>query len=111
MATNGDGIAFPEEIISNILRLYAPNGIDADLTYSKGFFYKSGEVPQPKLKFDITPQTTAVLFKYPFDFSDALSVVFKQLWLCREYAEPSRQPNPGSDEYRSAAHGSRHIRN
>lgn len=46
-----------EEIITNILRLYAPNGIDADLTYSKGFFYKSGEVPQPKLKFDIAPQT------------------------------------------------------
>lgn len=46
-----------EEIISNILKLYAPNGIDADLTFSKGYFYKSGEVPQPKFKFDIAPQS------------------------------------------------------
>lgn len=32
-----------EEIINNILVLHAPNGvIDADVTYSKGVFYKSG---------------------------------------------------------------------
>lgn len=46
-----------EEILSNILKLYAPNGIDADLTYSIGQFYKSGEVPPPRLKYDISPKT------------------------------------------------------
>lgn len=46
-----------EQIILDILKLYAPSGIDADLTYSKGYFYKSGEVPQPRLKYDIKPQT------------------------------------------------------
>lgn len=47
-----------EQIIADILTLYAPDGIDADLTYSRGYFYKSGEVPQPRYKFDITPQTS-----------------------------------------------------
>lgn len=46
-----------EEILSQILRLYAPQGIDADITYSIGQFYKSGEVPPPRMKFDIEPQT------------------------------------------------------
>jgi hypothetical protein len=47
-----------EEIINNILALHAPHGvIDADVTYSKGVFYKSGVVRQPKLKFDLEPQT------------------------------------------------------
>ncbi|MBR0189722.1 MAG: hypothetical protein IJQ23_04995 [Clostridia bacterium] len=47
-----------EDILSDILFLYAKNGIDADITYSVGQFYRSGEVPQPKYKFDILPQTT-----------------------------------------------------
>lgn len=47
-----------EEIINNILALHAPEGvIDADVTYSKGVFYKSGVVKQPLLKFDLEPQT------------------------------------------------------
>ena len=47
-----------EEIINNILALHAPEGvIDADVTYSKGVFYKSGVVKQPRLKFDLEPQT------------------------------------------------------
>lgn len=46
-----------QDIINDILKLYVQGGIDADLTYSRGQFYKSGEVKQPKLKFDINPQT------------------------------------------------------
>lgn len=46
-----------EEILCSILQLYAPHGIDADITYSVGQFYKSGEVPPPRMKFDIEPQT------------------------------------------------------
>ena len=38
-----------EDIINDILNLHNDgNGIDVDVTYSKGVFYKSGEVKQPK---------------------------------------------------------------
>lgn len=46
------------EIIKNILHLHVPQGfIDVDPTYSKGNFYKNGEIKQPTWKFDINPQT------------------------------------------------------
>ena len=52
-----------EEIINNILKLHVPNHvIDCDCTYSAGNFYKTGKVPEPKLKFDITPQNEEVLY-------------------------------------------------
>lgn len=44
------------EIINNILRLHVPSHkIDCDPTYSKGNFYKKYNVPEPQLKFDISP--------------------------------------------------------
>ena len=44
------------EIINNILRLHVPSHkIDCDPTYSKGNFYKKYNVPEPRLKFDISP--------------------------------------------------------
>lgn len=46
-----------QEIINNIINLYCPTGIDADVCYSKGVFYKNGVVKEPKLKFDVIPQT------------------------------------------------------
>ena len=46
-----------QEIINNILTLYSPSGIDVDCCYSKGIFYKNGVVKEPKLKFDVLPQT------------------------------------------------------
>lgn len=47
------------EILSNILRLYAPSGCyDCDLTYSVGNFYQ--RIPPPKLKFDKYPQIEGV---------------------------------------------------
>lgn len=49
-----------EEILSDILTLYRLDGIDVDMTYSTGQFYKSGEVPPPRFKFDIAPQADGV---------------------------------------------------
>jgi len=45
------------QIIKDIQRLYVPDGFDVDPTYSKGVFYKSGDVPQPRMKFDLFPRT------------------------------------------------------
>lgn len=47
-----------EEIIQDILTLHVPQGfIDCDCTYSKGNFYKSGKIKEPRYKFDKFPQT------------------------------------------------------
>jgi len=43
-----------EEILSNIMALYCPDGFELDPTYSVGNFYK-GKIPQPMYKFDINP--------------------------------------------------------
>jgi DNA modification methylase len=46
------------EILQSIIKLYLKtDGFDYDPTYSKGNFYKSGEIPQPLLKSDLYPQT------------------------------------------------------
>lgn len=45
-----------QEIIRWILKLHCTTSIELDPTYSKGNFYK-GEIPSPKYKFDIYPQT------------------------------------------------------
>lgn len=51
-----------EEIIENILTLHSKNKrIDVDATYSKGVFYKSGRIAQPRFKFDIKPQAEGVI--------------------------------------------------
>lgn len=47
-----------DEILKWIIQLYCPDGFDLDPTYSKGIFYKN--VPEPKLKFDLEPQTKDV---------------------------------------------------
>jgi len=47
------------EIISNIMKLYVPDGFDLDPTYSKGIFYKG--LKQPKFKFDIVPRKGCVI--------------------------------------------------
>lgn len=51
-----------EEIINNILDLHTNSKIiDADITYSKGQFYKNKIVAEPKLKYDIYPQSNEVV--------------------------------------------------
>lgn len=48
-----------EEIIKDIIKLYLPEGIECDTTYSKGVFYKN--IEEPKLKFDLVPQKEGVI--------------------------------------------------
>lgn len=45
------------EIIRNINKLYLKNGIECDPTYSKGMFYRAENIEEPRLKFDLFPQT------------------------------------------------------
>ena len=47
------------DIIRVILKLYCPEGIELDPTYSIGQFYVG--IPQPKFKYDIEPQTEGVI--------------------------------------------------
>ena len=50
-----------QEILNNILKLHVHSGVyDCDLTISKGNFYKNGNVPLPKLKYDKYPQMEGV---------------------------------------------------
>lgn len=49
------------EIIKDILKLHCPHGIDLDPTYSKGNFYKSGDVEQPRIKSDLIPKFDDVI--------------------------------------------------
>lgn len=47
-----------QSILNNILTLYVPSlHFDADLTYSKGSFYRNNNVAQPTYKLDKYPQT------------------------------------------------------
>lgn len=48
------------DIIRDILHLHCPQGIELDVTYSTGNFYKDGKVGQPRLKSDLFPGTDDV---------------------------------------------------
>ena len=50
-----------QQIINDILKLHAPDGVDVDPTFSKGVFYKNNNVEEPKFKFDISPQIPGVV--------------------------------------------------
>ena len=47
------------EILTNIKSLFLNDWFELDPTYSKGNFYK--EIPQPKLKFDLVPQSEDIV--------------------------------------------------
>ena len=47
------------EILKWIMKLYVPDGFEADSTYSKGGFYK--DIPPPRLRFDLNPQSKDVI--------------------------------------------------
>lgn len=50
------------EIIKNILKLHVPGGkIDCDATFSKGLFYKDGDIALPHYRFDIAPKFKDVI--------------------------------------------------
>lgn len=46
------------DILRGIMQLYCPDGFDCDMTYGAGSFWKA--LPQPRLKFDISPQVPGV---------------------------------------------------
>lgn len=46
------------EILANIVKLYCPEGIELDPTYSTGNFYKY--IKQPKYRYDLNPQVEGV---------------------------------------------------
>ena len=50
-----------ELMLSDIVRLHCNGMIDADITYGKGGFYRSGVVPHPLFCYDIDPQTPGVI--------------------------------------------------
>lgn len=51
------------EIINSILALHVPGKrIDCDTTYSKGNFYKNTGIEEPEYKFDISPQSSDVIY-------------------------------------------------
>jgi hypothetical protein len=68
------------EILSNIIRLYCPDGFDLDPTYSAGVFYKDGVVPEPKMRFDLAPQREDVqqsdCRSLPLPDGSVVSIVF-----------------------------------
>lgn len=48
-----------DEIISNIIKLYIPAGVECDPTYSKGNFYIN--IPKPKYRYDLVVQSDDVV--------------------------------------------------
>ncbi len=68
-----------QEIILNIVKLYCPEGIELDPTYSKGNFYKGIEL-EPRLKLDLYPQTEdtvqASADELPVDDNEISSIMF-----------------------------------
>ena len=51
-----------DELLEWIIRLYIPQGaFEADATYSRDGFYRSGVIPRPRLCFDVQPQCEGVI--------------------------------------------------
>lgn len=80
------------KILKDIIRLYlAGQAFDADVTYSKGVFWK--RLPEPKLKFDIAPQAEDVIEAsaddLPLDDNSLQSLMFDPPFI------PSKSNVPG----------------
>lgn len=84
-----------QDILAAIIQLYCPEGFDADVTYSKGNFYKNG-IPEPKYKFDLTPQTEdtvkADIINFPIREATFSSVIFDPPFVA---AIPTGTSKPG----------------
>jgi len=84
-----------QEILSNIMKLYCPDGFECDPTYSKGFFYKN--LKKPEHKFDINPQTDdtikACATKLPLKNRSINNIVFDPPFV----ATTSKMIKPGSN--------------
>lgn len=73
-----------EEIIKWVIKLYCPDGIQLDPTYSKGNFYKN--IPDPEFKYDLKPCVDGVVqancCKLPHANSSVNSIMFDPPFLC-----------------------------
>ena len=68
------------EIIKNIQTMFAPDGFELDPTYSKGNFYKSPDIIEPRYKSDLFPKKDEVqkasADDLPFDDNSISSIMF-----------------------------------
>lgn len=75
-----------EEIISWIIQLYCPEGIELDPTYRIGSIYKN--LQKPKLKFDLSPQSSDIIKSdcrnLPLDDNLIQSILFDPPFLIRK---------------------------
>lgn len=82
-----------DEILQGIIALHCPDGFEADVTYGNGVFYKN--IPQPKYKFDIDPQSDDVVQassdKLPLDNHSINSIMFDPPFLT--YIKAGREGN------------------
>lgn len=93
-----------DKILRDIMRLYNDGmPFDADVTYSKGVFWK--KLPQPRMKFDLEPQFNDVIKasanSLPLENDSVKSIVFDPPFM------PSQSPNnPGKIKTRFTAFNS-----
>jgi hypothetical protein len=82
-----------EELLDAVIGLHFPDGLDADLTYGNGAFYKKRE--RPALAFDISPQADGVIAacstKLPLQGESVSGVVFDPPFLT--YVRAGRDGN------------------
>lgn len=73
-----------DEILKAVVKLHVPAGIEADLTYGNGGFWKA--LPKPKYRFDINPQEAGVKKadsrKLPLADASLQSAAFDPPFLC-----------------------------
>ena len=50
-----------DELLSAILTLHLPEGIECDVCYGNGGFYRSGAIAEPQRRFDIDPQIDGIV--------------------------------------------------
>lgn len=81
------------EIIKNILKLHCPEGIQCDITYGNGSFYK--DIEPPSLKSDLDPQSNGVLkccsTNLPYENNSIKSIMFDPPFLT--YIKAGREHN------------------
>ena len=82
-----------DEIINGIIKLHCPDGIECDVTYGNGVFYKN--IQEPKYKFHIDPQCDGVIqassIELPLEDNTINSLMFDPPFLT--YVRQGREGN------------------
>lgn len=83
------------EILQSVLALHCPDGVDADITFGNGVFWR--DLPLPRRRFDIDPQVEGVeqasSTMLPLESESIGSVVFDPPFLT--YVRTQREGNGG----------------